>query len=38
VKKLSLHLIFATKAIISAIIDYDLLMNNAMMKPKRRRM
>jgi hypothetical protein len=37
VKKLNLQLIFETKAIIRAIIDFDMLTNNAMMKPKRRR-
>jgi hypothetical protein len=36
VKKLNLQLIFATKAIIVAIIDFGMLTNNAMMEPKRR--
>jgi hypothetical protein len=38
VKKLNLQLIFETKAIIRAIIDFDMLTNHAMMEPKRRKM
>jgi hypothetical protein len=36
VKKLNLQLIFATKAIIVAIIDFGKLTNNATREPKRR--